>query len=179
MKLTARTSSILGAFALFACAKAERPSAPSLEHAPTARPEPSAVSSAEATAAPTAAASAAAQPGLAPTPSLAEEKPKSALDRDKAEPALATVPEAEKALAEAQKELDTVLGPAVKGGAGGASPLSAGDTRCPNACKAMESLRHAADAICRLTSPTDQRCSHAKDVVKTGEKRVSVCGCGS
>jgi hypothetical protein len=165
---------LASAFAFAACAKSEAPSpkagaappgqAPVAASAATEPETPPKVS--EPTATPTAA---------APTP-LEDEKPTSGLGKDKLAGELGTLPEAEKALADAQKQLDTLVGPMARS-AGGATPLAAGDTRCPNACKAMDSLRHAADAICRLTSPGDKRCSHAKDVVSSSEKRVSACSC--
>lgn len=165
----------VAALGVVACAKSERAqepvaapvqasAAPTPPGAPTPKSEPESAASAVA---PT------------PPPAAADDKPGLGLDQGGAQKEIASLPEAEQALANAQKELDTLVGPLARGGLskGGASALSSGDTRCPNACKAMGSLRHAADAICRLTSPSDKRCAHAKDVVASSEKRVSACSC--
>jgi hypothetical protein len=99
------------------------------------------------------------------------------------------VEDAEAALAKADQEIQGLV-PAVHGSApvagpkkpaskpaSSATPLARGEPRCENACKAMESLRRAADAVCRLTSKTDDHCKKAQKLVKTNEARVAVCQC--
>jgi hypothetical protein len=83
------------------------------------------------------------------------------------------VGEAESALASAKSELDQLL---QKPG-GGADRLSVGDSRCENACKALASMKRAADAVCRLAGDGDTRCKKARTLVKDSEGRVSVCKC--
>jgi hypothetical protein len=86
-----------------------------------------------------------------------------------------SLPEAEKALDEAATTLNQLLGS--KGAAGDATRLSAGDPRCPEACKAMGSLRRAAAAVCRLAGDATERCSRAKTIVKDSQLRLAACKC--
>lgn len=121
------------------------------------------------------------QPGaqpLPPTPTVesqggASPKKKSALPEREAE--ASSVQEAEKALDEAAANLSKLLGSGRA--AGDATRLSAGDPRCPEACKAMGSLRRAAAAVCRLAGDATERCSRAKSIVKDNELRVAACKC--
>jgi hypothetical protein len=106
---------------------------------------------------------------------------------------LTTLKDAEKALNDADQELQVSLVPPAKKAqpkgssqqppAGpvpttGASQLSAGQPRCVDACKAFASLRRAAGAVCRLTSKDDPHCKKAEALVKQSEARVAVCKCG-
>ena len=50
---------------------------------------------------------------------------------------------------------------------------------CSNACRALESLRRAAGAICELTHPGDERCLDAQASLERNRERVSACECGS
>jgi hypothetical protein len=129
--------------------------------------------------APVPASSAAPTPAVAAAPPEQSEAPSAADGRRNllGSDAYSSVVEAEKALDRAKSDLDGLLGGARSGPGGGATPLATGDPRCANACKAMGSLRRAADAVCRLAGATDARCSHAKGVVDESEKRVAACKC--
>jgi hypothetical protein len=122
------------------------------------------------------------EPGAAPPTSLerAEEPPRGGLGQH--EDRLTTLGEAEKAFADSEQQLAKLLGPLdadkAKGGQA-AAPLAGGDARCPQACKAFDSLRRAGDAICRIAGDADARCSRARDVVKQNQTRVTACGCSS
>lgn len=48
---------------------------------------------------------------------------------------------------------------------------------CTEVCRALSSMKRAADTICRLTSPDDTRCQSARRRVHDGEERASPCGC--
>ena len=48
---------------------------------------------------------------------------------------------------------------------------------CDTACAALDSMRRAADGICRLTSETDERCVGARGSVSAGEARTATAGC--
>jgi hypothetical protein len=94
--------------------------------------------------------------------------------------AFTRIDDAERAFADSKKELDTLLGPLPADKVAGAqppAPLAAGDTRCPRACKAFDSLRRSGDAICRLAGDADARCTRARDVMKQNATRVAACGC--
>lgn len=54
-----------------------------------------------------------------------------------------------------------------------------GAGRCATACKALESLRRAGDAICRLAGEEDERCSRARKIIQENTERVSECGCSA
>jgi hypothetical protein len=132
---------------------------------------------------PPAAPESAAEPGAAATspPTSLEEKAEQAKPGlAQAEPAPATIPEAEKAFSEAQGQLEKLIGPVAAKPVAGAeppAPLAQGDARCPRACKAFDSLRRAGDAICRLAGDKDARCSRARGVIKQSQTRVTACGC--
>ena len=49
--------------------------------------------------------------------------------------------------------------------------------RCGNACGAMQSMRHAVDAICRMAGESDARCTDARRTLKDSETKVAGCGC--
>lgn len=119
-------------------------------------------------------------PTTTPPTSLDEEKAGEKGGLTQPEPEPANIGEAEKLLAQSQKELEQLIGPLkADRAAGGAAPapLATGDARCPRACKAFDSLKRAGDAICRLAGATDARCTKAKDVVKQNATRVAPCGC--
>lgn len=124
-------------------------------------------------------AGAAAQPS--PPPSSATDEDQKPAKRDglpkdsRGEPR--TPEEAQAAFDRAKTELDTLLGTIGGPKRGAATPLASSDGRCPDACKAFSSLKRAADAVCRLTSETDPRCTRAKDVVKESQARVDACKC--
>jgi hypothetical protein len=48
---------------------------------------------------------------------------------------------------------------------------------CETPCRAIASMRRAVTTICRLAGEEDARCTSAREVLKTNEKRVSTCGC--
>ena len=117
-------------------------------------------------------------PAEAPMPTSAEKRPpgkKDGLAEDDEEAAkFQTVEQAQAALTRAKVELDTLLSPAGK-----AVALSSDDARCDRACKALSSMRRAADGVCRLAGEDDRRCGDARSTVSENEKRVSVCSCAT
>jgi hypothetical protein len=114
--------------------------------------------------------------------------------------ALATLEEAEAALARAKAELETALltdRDKAKGGEGAPAtgaparrrPARAEESEaksaqaqktvspCANACRAFASLERAAAAVCRLAGDANERCSRARRVVADSEERVTTCRC--
>lgn len=163
MRAAVVASLTLGLFSVESCKKqeaappqAQQPMAPQQQSAPT----------------PTAAAGTSV--GSAKGPAVLE-KDQAPLPGTGSERELASLPEAEKALDQASEDLNKLLGD--KGPAGGASRLAAGDARCPEACKAMSSLRRAAAAVCRLAGDATDRCTRAKGIVKGSEARLAACKC--
>jgi len=70
--------------------------------------------------------------------------------------------------------------PVATAGAPPASPQAGGKAEeggCQDACRALSSMRRAADTICRLAGPDDARCQTARRRVHEGEERASTCGC--
>jgi hypothetical protein len=136
----------------------------------------------------TAASQAPPPPPAQPAPAAEPESPSSLGDVEErkkrelleAAPEPSTLEEAERAFADSKKELDELVGP-LPGekltGVKPPAPLAAGDTRCPRACQAFDSLRRSGDAICRLAGERDQRCTRARELVKQNESRVSICAC--
>lgn len=51
--------------------------------------------------------------------------------------------------------------------------LSAAPDACMNACKALSSMKRAAERICELTAPANDRCSSARERVQKVETRVT------
>lgn len=115
-----------------------------------------------------------------------------------AELEVTSLAEAERLLAEAIATLDgaseldvTMSPPPPSTGAGGAvaetapkraaarsaPPPASSVPNCSTACRAMDSLRRAAAAICRLTSEADPRCIDARATVTHQSRRVASCGC--
>ncbi len=103
---------------------------------------------------------------------------------------LTTLPDAERALAAAATELDAALRAAApeapppsgraapKASAGGAEWSPAGAVSgCEAACRALASLRRAAEAVCRLTAADDRRCVEARATVSRSETRAAACQC--
>ena len=111
--------------------------------------------------------------------------------------ALATLQQAEAALARAKAELETaLLTDKAKGGegaaTGGPARRRAGRAEeseakasqapktvspCMNACRAFASLERAATAVCRLAGDANERCSRARRVLAESEERVTACRC--
>lgn len=50
-------------------------------------------------------------------------------------------------------------------------------TPCQTACRALASMRRAADAVCRIAGDTDARCDGARKRVDAATTRVAHCGC--
>lgn len=50
-------------------------------------------------------------------------------------------------------------------------------TPCELACRALASMKRAADAVCRLAGETDPRCTDARRRVSESETRVAACSC--
>jgi hypothetical protein len=48
---------------------------------------------------------------------------------------------------------------------------------CETPCRAIASMRRAVSTICRLAGEEDARCTNAREVLKSNEKRVASCGC--
>jgi hypothetical protein len=123
------------------------------------------------------------QAGSSPPSSFGEKAEEGRAGLDRRERELTTLPEAEKAFGESQRQIEQLIGPLeaekAKGAGQAAAPLASGDARCPHACKAFESLRRAGDAICRLAGAADARCTRAKGVVKQSQARIVACGCSS
>lgn len=111
---------------------------------------------------------------------------------------LATLDQAESAYAKAQRDLDTLLGgageqlalegtgedekptkpaPTPPPAKAGAAELSKNDSRCERVCLALASLERARDAICRITSDEDERCTKATSSVEKNRERAKVCSC--
>lgn len=82
-----------------------------------------------------------------------------------------------------QPQLPSVPAPAQGQPVGGgeARPQQAQEERwrepCTEACRALASMRRAAETICRLAGPEDARCQGARRRVQEGEGRASPCGC--
>lgn len=169
---------LLPALALGSCKKDEAPAS----EAPTSQ-APSPPEESEHAGAPAPSAPGQAAPAPEPAPTLGSTKDlddsKADEQREKSKRSLAREPatlgDAEKALDQALADLNLLAG--TKAAKGSATPLAAGDTRCPEACKAMESLRRAAASVCRLAGDPHERCDRAKKIVKDSEARVAVCKC--
>ena len=58
-----------------------------------------------------------------------------------------------------------------------ASKKAGGDTPCVTACKAIASMRRAAQAVCRLAGDDTERCKKAQTLLDESEKRVAACQC--
>ncbi len=50
---------------------------------------------------------------------------------------------------------------------------------CAIPCRALASMRRAADAICRLAGNTDARCTDARQTLAANQQRLAGCPCGS
>lgn len=48
---------------------------------------------------------------------------------------------------------------------------------CATPCRAIESMRRAVTALCRMTGEEDARCKDAKQTLVTSEERVRGCAC--
>jgi hypothetical protein len=82
---------------------------------------------------------------------------------------LDTVEDAQKALADAEKELSLVADP------NKVEALSS--SRCVRACKALGSMQRAVDRLCELTDDDDERCEDGRERVARSRKRVRDAGC--
>ena len=49
---------------------------------------------------------------------------------------------------------------------------------CAVACRALSSMKRAADTICRIAGDDSPRCGAARQKVVEGTARVAACGCG-
>jgi hypothetical protein len=58
-----------------------------------------------------------------------------------------------------------------------AEKKAASETSCQLACRAFASLERAADSVCRLAGPRDDRCTRAREIVTANTPRVASCGC--
>ncbi len=110
---------------------------------------------------------------------------------------LTTLDEAQSAYADAQRDLDSLLGSQSGGLAldgtvdddrppkaapppaptAEASELKKEEGRCQRVCLALASLERARDAICRITSMEDERCTRATTSVDKNRERAKVCAC--
>ncbi|HEU4404642.1 MAG TPA: hypothetical protein VFS43_05055 [Polyangiaceae bacterium] len=117
----------------------------------------------------------------------------------------ASVDEAEQGLRRAQTELHSALGTAPAGDAAGgappppaaepAAPPPPGPARppappapkreaqaqeaapCATACRAFTSMTKAADTICRLAGPSDERCTKAQRSIEEARSSLRTCVC--
>jgi hypothetical protein len=122
--------------------------------------------------------------------------------KDKAEEAdLSTLEAAERALNQAQADLDrlALAEPPASLNSRGASDRAAAKKEnkparapapaaaaapsktgmCEEACRAFSSLTRAANAVCRLDGNAGSHCSHAKHVLEGAQQRVASCSCPS
>lgn len=162
------------------CAKRadEAPAETAASQAPAPAEAPEGFAAPESPAAPAAAPPPPAPAGGAPPSSLEPEPAPKRGGLARTDEDFSSIAEAEKAFAESSQDLDKLLGPLAKQIGGRApAPLASGDTRCPRACKAFDSLRRSGDAICRLAGDADARCTRARDVVEKNKSRVAACGC--
>jgi hypothetical protein len=97
---------------------------------------------------------------------------------------LRTIEEAERALAEAEGQLLPHVSIDSDQPAGGTTPTEVedkparrGPSPCDTACRAFSSMTRAADAICRMTSDRDERCTSARKRVRSSAARIAHCGC--
>jgi len=65
------------------------------------------------------------------------------------------------------------VSPQVPQAGAGAQPT----TTCDSVCRAVTSMHHAMDAICRLAGPADARCTDAKKKVADGDAQAASCSC--
>ncbi len=65
------------------------------------------------------------------------------------------------------------VAPEVAPQGGGAQALST----CDQVCRAVTSMHHAKEAICRLAGPTDTRCADAQKKVADGDAQAASCTC--
>jgi hypothetical protein len=98
------------------------------------------------------------------TPEMQPEPP-SSLETKPKEPQ--TLNDAERALADDQRELDASL----------AQPIaSTTEGACRRVCSAIGSMRRSVDAICRWSDDA-ARCETARKTLSKSERRVSDAGC--
>ncbi len=55
----------------------------------------------------------------------------------------------------------------------------AGESGCATACRAIDSMRRAVDALCRLAGEQDARCTDARRTLAGSQAKVSACGCAT
>lgn len=159
-------------------------------------PEPAA------SAPPTPAAPAPAATPLAPEEEAAEREAapasrprRTALPQPTTSTEFTSIDEAEAALEQAHEELARLTAEAPRGAAKQRAPAAgeatssgrtAGDeakataaSPCQATCRAFESLKRAALAVCRLAGDASPRCTRAQRLVVESERRVEGCGCAS
>jgi len=90
------------------------------------------------------------------------------------ESAPADAEDAEAALARAEKDLDTSLGPS---GRTGAAPRAEAlkespDAPCDTACRAFSSMQRAAGHLCSIAGDADARCGAARERLQRASERV-------
>jgi hypothetical protein len=108
-------------------------------------------------------------------------------------PPFRTVEEAERALRDADRELseaaarpeDTAKSPPTGIAESRNERKTAEQERrevhpsspCETSCRALASMKRAADAICRMAGEGDARCGDARKKVEASTARVAACGC--
>jgi hypothetical protein len=100
-----------------------------------------------------------------------------------------TIEEAQEQIARARADLDVSGAAAAKTGtsdmsrepkAPGERPdaqSDRGENACRSPCQALDSMRRAVDALCRMTGEEDSRCGDAKRTLTDSTSRLSHCNC--
>jgi hypothetical protein len=128
--------------------------------------------------------------GAAPEPRA----PAAQSEKAAAEPEPQTIEQAQAQIERARAQLE---GPVATGVGGAAAPPApptaegtasgagatargesfAGESGCATACRAIDSMRRAVDALCRMAGEQDARCTDARRTLAGSQARVSACGC--
>lgn len=95
-----------------------------------------------------------------------------------------TVEEAQDRIARARAELETP--PAQPGAASATPPAKQEESRraesgsasaCSNPCRALQSMKRAVEALCRMAGDSDTRCTDARRTLDESTSRVASCRC--
>jgi hypothetical protein len=128
----------------------------------------------------------AASPATAPGASRDEER----ADKSEAAAAPRTIAEAQDQIARARAALDSGA-PGSSSGETSSSrpsttspsppeprrPADAPADPCLSSCRALDSMRRAVEALCRMTGDGDDRCVDAKKTLSDSTSRLSTCRC--
>lgn len=111
----------------------------------------------------------------APPPPVSTEAAPAKAERPRNSPAPKSAEEAAGAAPRSRREQAPSDAAAPSAEAEGAEKKA--ENVCERSCKAFASLERAKAAICRLDSPTGQRCSRAEGIVREAQLRVASCAC--